>query len=350
MFSLILRSFFLATAFIGFFPTAFAAEAERTIEFKQEFKPLAHNESIELWIPIPMDLVGYQTVLSQRYSGNADQVKIESVDSVPLLHVTWIKANKPEFEITQTVRIQDQRKATPEASSLKTINKYISPTAHVQTDGIVRETASKIVGNLSDTDKRAEAIYNWIVDKSIRDPNVRGCGLGDVKSTLKANTLGGKCADLNSLFVGLARAAKIPAREVFGIRVDSSIESPSLGKTGDVSKGQHCRAEYYSEKMKAWIPVDPADIRKVILEEKISLDDPKIESLRRKFFGYWEGNWIAFNHGRDFFVRSMDKKIPVNYLMYPLMVSKSHNPDGIDPKEVTYTLTASRKSVTTKEF
>ncbi|MBK8203166.1 MAG: transglutaminase domain-containing protein [Bdellovibrionales bacterium] len=343
MLSLMLQSFLLTTSLNWFFPAAFATQEERTIEFKQEFKPLVRDEAVELWIPIPMDLTGYQTVLSQRYSSNADQIKIENIDSVPLLHVTWIKASKPEFEITHTVRIQDQRKATPEPSSLKGINKYISPTAHVQTDGIVRETASKIVGNLSDTDKKAEAIYNWIVDKSIRDPNVRGCGLGDVKSTLKANTLAGKCADLNSLFVGLARAAKIPAREVFGIRVDSSIESPSLGKTGDVSKGQHCRAEYYSENMKAWVPVDPADIRKVILEEKLSLDDPKVESLKRKFFGYWEGNWIAFNHGRDFFVNSLGKKIPINYFMYPLLVSKGLNPDGMDPKEVTYALTASRK-------
>lgn len=345
MLSLILRFFLLTTTLNWFFPAALAVhiQEERTIEFKQEFKPLVRDEEVELWIPIPMDLTGYQTVLSQRYSGNADQVKIENIDSVPLLHVTWIKANKPEFEISHTVLIQNERKATPEVSSLKTVNRYINATSHVQTDGIVRETASKIVGNLSDTDKKAEAIYNWIIDKSIRDPNVRGCGLGDVKSTLKANTLGGKCADLNSLFVGLARAAKIPAREVFGIRVDSSLESPSLGKTGDVSKGQHCRAEYYSEKMKAWIPVDPADIRKVILEEKLSLDDPKIESLRRKFFGYWEGNWIAFNHGRDFSVRSMDKKIPINYFMYPLLVSKGLNPDGMDPKEVAYTLNASRK-------
>ncbi len=343
MLSLILQPFLLTTALSWFFPIAFATQEVRIIEFKQEFKPLVRDEAVELWIPIPMDLTGYQAVLSQRYSGNADQIKIENIDSVPLLHVTWVKANKPEFEITHTVRIQDQRKATPENSSLKAIKKYISPTAHVQTDGIVRETASKIVGNLSDTDKKAEAIYNWIVDKSIRDPNVRGCGLGDVKSTLEANILGGKCADLNSLFVGLARAAKIPAREVFGIRVDSSIESPSLGKTGDVSKGQHCRAEYYSENMKAWVPVDPADIRKVILEEKLSLDDPKVELLKRKFFGYWEGNWIAFNHGRDFFVKSMGKKVPINYFMYPLLVSKGLNPDGMDPKEVTYTLTASRK-------
>lgn len=143
MLSLILQSFLLMTSLNWFFPAAFATQEERTIEFKQEFKPLVRDEAVELWIPIPMDLTGYQTVLSQRYSGNADQIKIENIDSVPLLHVTWIKANKPEFEITHTVRIQDQRKATPEASSLKAINKYISPTAHVQTDGIVRETIGR---------------------------------------------------------------------------------------------------------------------------------------------------------------------------------------------------------------
>jgi transglutaminase-like putative cysteine protease len=36
---------------------------------------------------------------------------------------------------------------------------------------------------------------------------------------LESKDLGGKCADLNALYVGLARAAGLPARDVYGIRV-----------------------------------------------------------------------------------------------------------------------------------
>ena len=49
-------------------------------------------------------------------------------------------------------------------------------------------------------------------------------------------TLGGKCADIHSVFVALARAAGVPAREIFGLRLPS-------GKTGEITKWQHCWAE-----------------------------------------------------------------------------------------------------------
>src|SRR5207302_1058469 len=73
----------------------------------------------------------------------------------------------------------------------------------------------------SDVDK-ARAIYEWIVDNTFRDPKTRGCGVGDVKSLLESGNLGGKCADLNALYVGLARSVGVPARDVYGVRVAPS--------------------------------------------------------------------------------------------------------------------------------
>jgi hypothetical protein len=43
---------------------------------------------------------------------------------------------------------------------------------------------------------------------------------------------------INSLFVGLARAAGLPARDFFGIRVADSNVTKSLGKSGDITKAQ----------------------------------------------------------------------------------------------------------------
>ncbi|MCK7496921.1 MAG: transglutaminase-like domain-containing protein [Comamonadaceae bacterium] len=65
-------------------------------------------------------------------------------------------------------------------------------------------------------------MYDWICDNTFRDPKTRGCGVGDIKFMLETKNLSGKCADLNALFVGLARAARIPARDVYGIRVAES--------------------------------------------------------------------------------------------------------------------------------
>ena len=96
--------------------------------------------------------------------------------------------------------------------------------------------------------EKARALYEWIVDNTFRDPKVKGCGLGDIQTMLETKNLGGKCADLNALFVGFARSLGIPARDVYGIRVADSADFKSLGRSGDITKAQHCRAEFYARR------------------------------------------------------------------------------------------------------
>ena len=86
---------------------------------------------------------------------------------------------------------------------------------------------------------------------------------------LETGNLSGKCADLNALYVGLARAVDIPARDVYGLRVArSEFGYRSLGAgSPNVTRAQHCRAEVFLTGY-GWVPVDPADVRKVVLEEK----------------------------------------------------------------------------------
>lgn len=318
---------------------AAAPVATRKIELKQVYKPKLTNGTGTLWIPIPAEIKGYQKILDQKIEGNPTSKSIESVgpDKVPILKAEWKNVQEPQLEIRTTVALNNR---TSVGANSKEASKYLKSTKHVQTDGVVKETADKITAGKKTSDEKAQAIYEWIIANTERDPKVRGCGLGDVKSTLAVGNLKGKCADLNTLFVGLARAAGVPARETFGLRVADSKLFPSLGKSGEVSKGQHCRAEYYSAEKKAWIPADPADVRKAVLEEKLNINDPKIIQLKETLLTQWEDNWIAFNQGRDFTVSHGQSQIPVNYFMYPLLKTEGHEPDGIDPTEVAYTLTS----------
>ena len=96
--------------------------------------------------------------------------------------------------------------------------------------------------------EKAQKLYDWIVTNTFREPKVRGCGEGDIKTMLETGNLGGKCADLNALFVGLCRAVGVPARDVYGLRVaPSAFGYRELGGNNMASlKGaQHCRAEVY---------------------------------------------------------------------------------------------------------
>jgi hypothetical protein len=50
------------------------------------------------------------------------------------------------------------------------------------TDGIVKETASKITAGAHGEVAKARALYEWVVEHTNRDPKVAGCGLGDIAS------------------------------------------------------------------------------------------------------------------------------------------------------------------------
>ena len=67
-----------------------------------------------------------------------------------------------------------------------------------------------------------------------------------------------------------------------------------------------------------WIPVDPADVRKVMLEEQPNgqLTDPHVERARMQLFGSWEMNWVAFNDAHDVQLPGWSGK-PLPFLMYP---------------------------------
>jgi transglutaminase-like putative cysteine protease len=74
-----------------------------------------------------------------------------------------------------------------------------------------------------------------------------GCGEGDIQSMLVTGNMGGKCADINALFVGLCRAVGIPARDVYGLRVAPSAfgYKELSANPSKLQSAQHCRAEVY---------------------------------------------------------------------------------------------------------
>ena len=116
----------------------------------------------------------------------------------------------------------------------------------------------------------------------------------------------------------------------------------SLGTaSATITKAQHCRAEVYLKEC-GWVPADPADVRKVVLEEPPghrTLDDEMVRRARARLFGSWEMNWIAYNFAHDVGLPGSTGK-PVPYLMYPQAETAQGRLDSLDPENFRYDITA----------
>jgi transglutaminase-like putative cysteine protease len=342
------RRQFLAHA-LSVFPLARVAASDGWRTFAVTTRVVVQRAAnpTRIWIPLAYARGGeYQRVLTQRWKGNAPVLRAvrDEHTGVGSLFAEWSGEARPEVEVTLTVatrdRATDWSSPTARREPSAALQQYLRPTRLMPLDGIVRETAMRITRAETTDVGKARAIYEWIVENTVRDPAIRGCGLGDIRAMLETRNLRGKCADLNALFVGLARAAGVPARDVYGVRVAPSRRFASLGKADDVTTAQHCRAEFHSARH-GWVPVDPADVRKVILEEKPGLDlsSTDVQYARRLLFGGWEMNWIAFNDARD--VRLPQSSTPpLPFFMYPHGETGGRRLDSLDPQGFHYQITA----------
>ena len=327
-----------------------AAAGWRTFEVVVHAEVLEPTGPSRVWLPMPLvPDTDYHRSLGHSFAGNAARTHVydDGKYGAQIFYAEWpAGAPAPTVDVTYRFATRDRAvdlTAPPKAHRQETraaLAKYLEPTRLVRTDGIVAATAQRATAGRRDDVDKARAVYDWIVENTFRDPKVRGCGIGDIRAMLETGNLGGKCADLNALFVGLARAAGVPARDVYGMRVAESAEFKCLGKSGDVSKAQHCRAEFYAPEH-GWVPVDPADVRKVILEEKGGLppDDPIVRRARAKLFGAWEMNYLAFNYAHDVALPNSTQG-PLGFLMYPQAETGVGRKDCLDPETFRYRITS----------
>ena len=328
------------------------AEVWRTYEILTKVEITNPSGVSRAWVPVPWTVKsGWHNPMGNKWAGNGQmRVVTDGKYGAEMVYAEWKEGEKaPVLEVTSRFATRDRAvdvtKTSASAPKLSAaeIKFETAPTELLPTDGLVRETAEAIVKGAKTDVEKARAIYEWIVDNTFRDAKVRGCGWGDIKTMLETKNFGGKCGDLNAMFVAMARSVGIPARDIYGLRVAPSAfgyKSMGLGST-NASKAQHCRAEFFAQGI-GWVPVDPADVRKVVLEEppgNLSVNDPKVVAMRKKLFGAWETNWLAYNTAHDVKLpHSSGPKIP--YLMYINGETGGKALDQLDPDTFKYTITA----------
>lgn len=356
----------LALLAVAFSPAALAVASQshytqtHTYELTQTYDlrvPKGSNGETKLWVPLPSN-TDYQDVKSLEFEGNYHSAYITENNQygAKTLFASWDeKATARDLKIKLVIETRDREPMAQQALADYQapekiiygvdVQPYLNGTDHIKIDGIVKEYADKIVGSERNPLKQARLIHDWIVANMERDNSVLGCGDGDVEKILTSGKLSGKCTDINSVFVALARAVGIPAREVFGLRLGQPIKMNPYSKTAfgkadengvaNVNVGQHCRAEFYLAGF-GWVPVDSADVAKMRLEEKKSVDDDATKAVSNYLFGNWEMNWMGFNHARDFELYPQPELAPINNFGYPYAEVGGDPLNSFDASEFKY--------------
>src|SRR5581483_7985683 len=232
---------------------------EPTARSWQTFEITTHIEILKpagvtrVWVPVSLQATPFQKTMTQTLHCEAGTASIvKSAPGLSLVAAEFPPGAKPALTLTTRVETRNwmvdlSAPGSPGRATRSELDAYLRPTRMLPTDGIVKQRATEITKAAKTDLEKARAIYEWIVENTYRNPKTRGCGIGDIRFMLESGDLGGKCADLNALYVGLARAAGLPARDAYGIRIaKSELGYKSLGTASEnITKAQHCRAEVY---------------------------------------------------------------------------------------------------------
>lgn len=311
---------------------ALASSLSGTVTMQIDLSQHDKAKEVKLWIAYPISDHN-QKISAIKISGDYAEsaVYTDQQHSVPMLFARWDKGAASRkltfvFDVDRKEVVRRDFPSKQPAWDPKDYEEYLKASSLAPITGSVKELADKITKGKTTVVDKTHAIYDWILENMYRDPATYGCGKGDVCSLLEKP--GGKCVDIHSVFVALARAAGVPAREIFGIR---------LAKKGsqDVSTWQHCWAEFFVPGY-GWVPADPADVRKAMLTQKLELKDPKIVELRKYYWGAIDPYRVAVGSGRDLTLNPPQHGKPVSYLMYPFAQVGDETIDSINPETFKY--------------
>jgi transglutaminase-like putative cysteine protease len=324
--------------------------AWRTFEVSTRVEIAAPRGQTRVWVPVPSVDTAWQKSLESAMSSNGKvRMLADGREGARMAYAEFDAAQmQPFVEVTSRIqtqnRLQDWKQKSVPAETAASLAQWTRATKLIPVDGIVLSTASEATKGARNDVEKAQKIFDWIVSNTYREPKVRGCGEGDIQTMLETGNLGGKCADLNALFVGLCRSVGLPARDVYGLRVaPSAFGYKELGGISAKLQGaQHCRAEVYLQGY-GWVAMDPADVAKVMRQETAQwIKDPRnpvVAPVNRVLFGGWEGNWMAYNTAHDVVLPNAQGP-RLGFLMYPHAETGGQGLDAYAPDDFRYRISA----------
>jgi transglutaminase-like putative cysteine protease len=272
--------------------TAGAAESARTFEIAHEYKVA---RAATVWLPLPTD-DPWQTVRGLTVEGAPWERAYDTRwgNAMARVHASGPTTIVVRYQVTRRERAADlghaRAPATPSGYAA-----WLAADARVPLDARVRKIAADVMAGKTTPLAKARAAYDYVLSTMRYDkPAGPGQGWGQGDILWACDKRYGNCTDFHALFIGLLRAAGIPARFSIGYAV------PTGG--GAELSGYHCWADFYVDGA-GWIPVDASEAW-------------KHPEQRDYFFGHHDANRVQLATGRDVPLPGM-RGAPLNYFVYP---------------------------------
>jgi transglutaminase-like putative cysteine protease len=307
------RAFVLLLAFIALASmAALSASSDTSAPLRDfEFTYIARIPALpadakisRIWIPLPQS-GPYQTIDNLKIDTPFTYTKYRDPEygneylylQVPAVKVTEHSEVRVSFEVTRRedrVVLEAHPVTAQPSLTSPDIRRFLQPDRRVPLDGVIADLSAQETKGLQDPLAKARAIYNYVIATMRYDKSGTGWGNGDAVWACTAKR--GNCTDFHSLFIGMMRAAGIPARFEIGFPLPSDPHDGTI-------PGYHCWAEFYVEPY-GWIPVDASEAW-------------KHPDKKDYYFGALDDNRLQFTVGRDIRLNPPQQGDPLNYFVYP---------------------------------
>ena len=267
--------------------------------------PAPGAKTVRLWIPVPQsnpyqDVSNLRVVSPVPYS---TEKNAEYGNEMLYIDIPAEKATSGgEVRMTVDVARREHRVVLgstpttepPVAQDSAELQRFLQPDTLIPINGVIAQLSAQTTKGITDPLAKARAIYDYVVATMRYDKSGTGWGNGD--ALWACDSKRGNCTDFHSLFIGMARAAGIPARFEIGFPLPDNAHDGAI-------PGYHCWAEFYVQPY-GWIPIDASEAW-------------KHPDHKDYFFGAHDTNRVQFTIGRDLTMKPAQQGAPLNYLIYP---------------------------------
>jgi len=286
---------------------SYGKDEKRILEFTYTWSmaaPPSESKIVEVWIPVPITN-DRQTVELISVSDSKGIFTSESKYGNKMFYRKYYRQTEllnDSIRVVFKYKLQLIEKVVREAKELKSLPKvppdksfqvYLSDNRLIPLAGNVANLKNKML--LPEPPiLAAKYVYDQLINTMTYNHLAPGAGIGDAALACDSKT--GDCSDYHSVFIGVCRAAGIPADHVFGIPLRTTQKNRT-------AKYWHCWAQFWV-KGPGWITIDASEA-------------DKHPELKEYLFGTLSNDYLVISHGRDVMLEPKQKAEALNIFADP---------------------------------